>query len=139
MCSPHSGPRDSVGGVSSTFVTQLFEFTDFDGNGLNNADPSDSLEDPDGDGLASFLDPDNDDDALSDAEELAQGSDINLVTPEIDSVSPDPVGQADTTLVTVTGMNFDPGMGVTLDAQLLTPSGVTATSLDPQPGVASPE
>ena len=132
----------SVGGLSSVFVTQLFEHGNSDGGGPLNNDPAEGLGDTDGDGLANFIDPDNDDDSLSDAFETSQGSDINLVTPIVTGTSPPSALAGEVTTVSVQGSNFEPGLSVVFGSQSPSPTNVTATSFDvvvgPQIPVAVP-
>ena len=88
---------DAVGGLPATFATQVFANFNFDGDGPPNDDPSEGFGDTDNDGIANFVDPDNDNDGLSDAIEVAQGSDINIPTPIITSLSPNSVSSCKTT------------------------------------------
>jgi len=120
---------ETIGGVSSTFVTQLYQSFAFDGSDPPNDDPSEGFGDSDADGLPNFIDPDNDDDGLLDGAELAQGSDINLVTPAITQISPASFDQGTATLA-VEGSNFAPGMAASFDGAPVTPVNVTATSFD---------
>ena len=76
---------NNVGGVGATFVSEVFEHFAFDGAEPPNDDPSEGLGDADGDGIANFVDPDNDNDGISDASEVSAGTDINLVTPVVSS------------------------------------------------------
>ena len=62
----------NVGGVSAAFVEQVYQYGDFDANGLPNAHAAEGLADADGDGVANFLEADNDADGLADAGEVAQ-------------------------------------------------------------------
>jgi hypothetical protein len=125
----HAESANNVGGVSAAFVEQSFQYGDFDGNTLPNAHPAEGLADADGDGVANFVDADNDADGLSDPGELAQGSDPNLVTPTIVSFNPTTMREQTTGTVTVTGTNFDePGLAVVFGTQTPTPSNVTPTS-----------
>ena len=120
---------DAVGGFSSDFVTQVIQQFAFDGGDLPNDDPSEGTGDTDGDGIANFIDPDNDGDGLSDAQELAQGADINVVTPNIDAslVTPFTSGTTD---VSVTGTFFVAGMTGLFDGVPVTLQNVTPTSFD---------
>ncbi len=120
----------SVGGLSSSFVTEIFEHTNLDGTGPSNADPTEGLGDTDLDGIANFVDPDNDDDGLTDGQEVAQGSDINVVTPIVTAAVPDSGDANLTHAVTVQGSNFEPGLTVVFGSETPTPSNVTSTSFD---------
>lgn len=121
---------DSVGGIDAGYVMQIVQHVDFDGAAPPNDDPSEGLADPDGDGRANFIDADNDGDGLSDTAELGQQSDINLITPTITDIQPEPAGASVTTTVTVTGTNFEPGLAVSFGSQNPTPQNLTATSFD---------
>lgn len=124
----------SVDGLSSVFVTQAFEHFAFDGQDPPNQDASEGTGDTDGDGLPNFLDPDNDDDGIEDADELARGSDINLVTPTITAFDPIAADAQSTTTVTVTGQGFESGLSVAFGSQNPTPTSVTETSFDVEVG-----
>ena len=84
----------NVGGISADFVSQVYQYADFDGNGLLNSNAKEGLGELDGDGLANFIDPDNDGDGLSDATEVAQGSDPNQLTATLTGFTPPPCSQA---------------------------------------------
>lgn len=120
----------SVGGVDAAFVTQVFQHFAFDGGDPPNDDPREGLADLDGDGLANFVDPDNDGDEISDQAELDAGFDLNLVTPRLTSVSPGSGYFDTTTNVTVQGKFFEPGMSVAFGTQTPTPANLTGTSFD---------
>jgi hypothetical protein len=121
----------SVGGVSNSFVTQLFQYGNSDGGGPLNSSPEEGLGDTDGDGVANFVDSDNDDDGLSDAAETSQGSDINLVTPQIASFTPSTLAEGLAgSPVTIHGAGFQAGITVEFGSQSLVPTDVTTTSLD---------
>ncbi len=127
----------TINGLSSTALNEIYEHTNLDGEGPGNADPSEGLADVDGDGIANFVDPDNDDDGLDDGFEVTQGSDINLVTPIVSDLDPDSAEATFTTRVTVTGQNFDPGLTVQFGSETPTPLNLTPTSFEvdvgPQP------
>jgi hypothetical protein len=134
---------ESVGGVSSLFVAQLFEHTDLDGSGQVNSDPAEGLGDTDGDGTPNFADSDNDADGVPDSAELGQGSDPNLVTPTITGFSPQRQAEDVTGAVTISGSGFDePGLSVAFGSETPAPTNVTATSFDvvvgPQPSGSVP-
>lgn len=116
------------GGVNATILDAIWLNFNFDG-GAPNTDPSEGTADTDGDGILNFVDPDNDNDGFSDAVEIANGSNTNLVTPRIDPFSGTgfeffPV------LLTATGNSFDPAMTVTVGGTSVTPTNVTTTSFD---------
>jgi len=100
----------SVGGVDSTFITEIFQNFAFDGGNPPNDDPREGLADVDGDGLANFIDADNDADGIVDQNELNAGFDINLVTPALTGVNPTSGYFDTTTNVTVQGSFFEPGL-----------------------------
>ncbi len=120
----------SVNGLDSTALNEIFEHFLFDGSNPPNDDPSEGTGDTDGDGLANFIDPDNDDDGISDGAELAQGTDINLVTPTVTGVNPAVTDFGFAETVTVSGTNFEPGMSVAFGTQNPTPTNVSGTSFD---------
>jgi hypothetical protein len=127
----------AVGGLDGVALQALFQVYNDDGGPPSN-DPREGTADPDGDGQVNFVDPDNDDDALSDSLEVANGSDINLVTPSVASLTPSLAEPDVTTPVTVAGSGFLPGLTAELGSQLLAPANVTPTSFDvvvgPDPG-----
>ena len=136
-----AGSADSVDGVSATFVSQIFTHVSYDGGDPPNDDPREGVSDVDGDGRANFIDADNDNDGLSDVDELAQGSDINLETPVITGFDPPDADGDLVTTVEVQGQNFVAGMSVVFGSQSPTPMNVTPTSFDvdvgPQPAAGS--
>lgn len=126
----------AVNGIPSSFVSEMFEHTNFDNTGPGNSDPTEGLGDTDLDGIANFVDPDNDNDGLSDGVENSQGSDINLVTPIVTQVVPS-FGRADLVqTVSVEGSSFEPGITVGFGTQTPTPTNVTASSFDVDVGPA---
>ncbi len=118
-----------VNGVSAQVLSEIFEHVNFDG-GPPSDDPSEGLGDTDGDGIANFVDPDNDDDGINDTNEGIQGSDINLVTPVLTSVNPSSALFAFPVVLTVLGSNFEPGMSVAFGSENPTPLNLTPTSFD---------
>ncbi|MEN8181880.1 MAG: IPT/TIG domain-containing protein, partial [Myxococcota bacterium] len=120
----------SVGGLPAEVVTEIFEHTNLDGSGPPNADPSEGLGDTDLDGIANFVDSDNDNDGLDDSTEVGQGTDINLITPSVLTVSPPTGNFSEIQTVTVTGTEFQPGIGVIFGAESPTPTSVTTQSFD---------
>lgn len=127
----------AVNGLDGIALQALFEVYNDDGGPPSN-DPREGTVDVDGDGLVNFVDPDNDNDGLSDTLEIANGTDINLMTPTIASVTPNS-GQGDQiTQVTVTGNGFESGLTALLGTQAVNVSNLTATSFQadvgPDPG-----
>jgi hypothetical protein len=120
----------SVGGLDAAFVTEIWEHTNLDGSGPGNDDPTEGLTDTDLDGIANFVDPDNDDDGLSDSVEVGQGSDINLVTPVLLTVTPNSSFAQMTQTVSVTGTSFEAGMSVDFGSETPAPANLTPTSFD---------
>jgi hypothetical protein len=129
---------DNVGGVSNVFISELFEHFNADGGGPPNDDPSEGLGDTDGDGIANFVDPDNDGDGISDITEISQGTDINLLTPALTTLTPSTVEASVTTRVVAGGAHFDPGMTTTFGSDNPTPFNVTSTSFEVDVGPVAP-
>jgi len=131
----------AVDGVDGSVVGQLFEAWNFDG-GPPSSDPREGTGDVDGDGQANFVDADNDNDGISDTNEVNGGTNINLVTPTIGSVSPTSGTDSQPTLVTITGTGFLPGLTAKFGAQTFNPD-TSPTSfqvtLAPQPAGAVPD
>lgn len=128
----------SVGGFDSGYVTQFFTHFAADGGDPPNTDPREGIGDLDGDGLANFLDSDNDADGVADSTELIEGADINLITPRALAVEPDLALFADTSTVTVQGSGFQPGLAVVFGSETPTPTNLTATSFDVTVGPQDP-
>jgi len=130
-----------VGGLDPDVLAQIYENADFGDGGPPNTDPSEGTGDTDGDGIANFVDSDNDADGLSDDAEVAQGSDINLITPRITGFDPPFVPFSVQATVEVQGSGFEPGITVVFGTQTPTPTNVTGTSFDvlvgPQSGAAA--
>ncbi|MCP5058581.1 MAG: hypothetical protein GY937_17915 [bacterium] len=119
----------TAGGVSGGILDSIWQDFAFDGGDPPNSDPSEGTADTDADGVPNFLDSDNDNDGFIDEVELAQGSNINLITPRIDSFSGS--GSAFVALpLTATGGSFDPSMNVTVGGTGVSPTAVTPTSFD---------
>ena len=130
-----------VGGVPPEVVGQIYANTNLDGGGPVNTDPREGTGDVDGDDIANFVDPDNDGDGYSDVTEVAQGSDINLITPTISGFSPSFLFFGTVGTVQVQGANFEPGISVVFGTQTPTPSNLTSSQFDvlvgPQTGPAT--
>ncbi len=124
-------------GVDGAFLAEMVKNISFDGADPPNQDPREGVSDVDGDGLANFMDPDNDGDGLSDEDELAAASDINLVTPSLTGFAPATADGFVASTVQVQGTSFEPGMSVSFGTQNPTPTNLTPTSFDvlvgPQP------
>lgn len=127
----------SVNGVDAEAFSEIFEHFDFDQSPLPNDHPQEGTADVDGDGRANFIDSDNDGDGLSDADELGQGSDINLVTPTVSDLTPEAAVAGSITNVTISGTSFDPAMTVNFGSQSPTPQNVTPTQFDVDVGPQS--
>jgi hypothetical protein len=126
----------SVNGIPASVVSEIYEHTNLDGSGPGNTHPTEGQGDTDGDGAANFVDADNDDDTLSDTEEVSQGSDINLVTPKLTDVSPASGPTTAASTVTVSGANFEPGLAVVFGSQSPTPQNLTPSSFQVSVGPA---
>jgi len=133
---------ESIQGQSGDFFTQMLQHYEFDGNSIGNLDPREGLGDADGDGVANFLDADNDGDGLSDQVEVGAGSDMNLPTPIVTSFSPATADGFTPSVVTVNGSSFSSGLTVSFGSQSPTPTGLTSTSftvdLGPEPPGPAP-
>ncbi len=116
----------ALGGIDPIVLEAVYGAWNFDG-GPASTDPSEGTGNPDGDGLVNFVDPDNDNDGLSDAGEVSLGTNINLVTPTISTVSPVSAVETASPNVTVTGTGFLPGLTAAFGTQVFSPSS-TSTS-----------
>ncbi len=122
---------DAVGGLEDAYFSQILQNFAWDGAGPSATDPREGLADLDGDQLANFIDPDNDGDGLSDSFEIAQGSDMNLVTPRITSVSPTKASAYRSTLLVVTGFGFQTGQTeLHLGGQIFAAQNLTSTRFE---------
>jgi hypothetical protein len=128
----------SINGLPSMVVSEMYEHFNFDGGGPANTDPLEGVGDLDGDGIANFVDTDNDGDTLPDAQEVDLGLGVNLITPNLISLGPS-TGLANTVFsVHLTGTSFEPGMSVQFGSEFPTPTNVTATGADVQVGPQPP-
>jgi hypothetical protein len=131
----------AVVGLDGVALQALFEVYNDDG-GPPSDDPREGTQDTDGDGLVNFVDPDNDDDGLTDTDEESLGTGLNLVTPRITSLLPDNGPGDVVTQVTVTGTGFLPGLTAQFGTQSAPVSNVTPTSfladVGPEPGPSFP-
>lgn len=125
---------NNVAGISGVFIQQLFLNKDWDGQSIANDDPLEGFLDVDGDGLANFMDPDNDNDGFTDDQEVVNGTSVNLVTPTISATTPGAAGYP--TLETVTGSGFLAGLAVQVGTENPTPQSLTSTSFDITVGAA---
>ncbi len=116
------------GGVSTAILDAIWLHHNFDG-GPPNTDPSEGTGDTDLDSIPNFVDDDNDNDGLTDSVEVAQGSNINLVTPTLTGFSGDGSNIQDVSL-SATGTNFDPALTTTVGGGSVAPSGITSTAFD---------
>lgn len=121
---------DSVGTAPALFVEQLFGSFSFDGEEPANDHPDEGTGDVDGDGIPNFIDPDNDNDGLSDGAELVTGNSINILSPSIVDVSPSVALITRPTTLVVTGTNLDTLSTVTFAGAAAAPAQVTATSFE---------
>jgi hypothetical protein len=120
----------SVGSVDAAVMTQMWMHGNFDGEGPDNDDPIEGLLDSDGDGIANFLEPDNDDDGVSDADEINVGTAPNLYTPVITSVTPNGGEAIFVTSVHVSGTGFRALQTVAIGSQTPTQQNLTSTGFD---------
>jgi IPT/TIG domain len=127
----------SVGGISSEFVSDFFASYNPDG-GPPATDPREGVADVDGDGIPNFLDPDNDNDGIFDDSEIAQGHDINLVTPTVTNISPTSMLYTSSGTVAFTGQNFLAPVSVSFGSQNPTPTNGTPTSFQVTVGPQAP-
>jgi hypothetical protein len=131
----------AVNGLDGAALEALYQVYNDDG-GPPSTDPREGTGDADGDGLANFVDADNDDDTLTDSQELTLGTELNLVTPRIVSLVPDNASGDVVTQVTVSGTGFAPGLTAQFGAQNASVSSVTPTSfvadVGPHPGPSFP-
>jgi hypothetical protein len=132
----------AVNGTDGAVLTQLLDNFDEDGRGvLLGGDPREGTADPDGDGVMNFIDRDNDNDGLDDVDEVFVGStNPNLVTPFNLFLSPTTGLEGQSTVVTIGGTGFQPGLTAVLGSQTFNPGSVTPTSFSitvgPQPAGA---
>ena len=129
-----AGTAESVASVPAAFAEIFFEQVNLDGGGPGNLDPREGNVDVDDDGLANFLDPDNDGDGFSDTVEIAQGTDMNLPTPAIASLTPTGARATNTTTVLVQGSNFLAGLSVSFGSETPVPQNLTPMSFEVQAG-----
>ncbi len=129
---------NSMGTLTAVAAAQIYENFAFDGADPPNDDPREGTADVDGDGLANFVDDDNDNDGIKDSNELIRGSDINLITPDIGNLNPASLRQCSTTSVHVQGTGFEPGLSVSFGSQSPVPSNLTATGFDVTVGPQAP-
>jgi hypothetical protein len=132
---------ENVGGISNVFIQQIFQHANFDGGLPANDDPLEGLVDTDGDGLANFIDSDNDNDGIADGIEVTNGTGVNLSTPTISAVvgplSGDPSKgiTGEPNLFTVTGNAFLAGLTVQVGPENPAPQNLTSSSFEITVGV----
>lgn len=129
----------NAGGASTAYLEQVVEHFPFDGSPPGNLDPEEGLGDTDADGVANFIDADNDGDSIDDAAELANGTAINVVSPRITQISPSPLASYEPVTLQVTGSNLATVQTVTFGAATPSPVAITATGfqIDVTPGASS--
>ena len=125
---------ENIAGISGVFVQQLYLNVDYDGQSIANNDALEGVADVDGDGLANFIDPDNDGDGIVDDMEVNNGSGVNLITPIISEITNgsgySSARAGEPTTVTVTGSNFLAGLSVEVGVENPAPQNVTSTSFE---------
>ena len=120
---------DSLDGVSGEFFSQLITYGNADGTNPGNSDPREGLGDADGDGVANFMESNNDGDGMTDDQEIQAGTDMNQKNPNITSVSP-ALSQAGVPVtITVGGTGFGAGLNVTIGSENVIPTNITSTSI----------
>ena len=125
-----AGTVVQVGGVPPEVLGQIYANTNLDGGGPVNTDPSEGTGDVDGDGIANFVDTDNDGDGFPDTVELSQGTGMNAITPNITGFSPNFLAFGTQATVQVQGTSFEPGISVAFGSQTPIPTNVTSTHFD---------
>ena len=120
----------NVGSVEALVLEQIVAGFAFDGQDPPNLDPSEGTADVDGDGTPNFIDPDNDGDGRLDADELATGNSINLVTPRIASISPPSVPSFTPTTLQVSGAFLGTIVSVSYGAESPTATAVSGTGFE---------
>ena len=129
----HAGTSSSssaLNGVSGGYFEELVRSFPLDGQDPPNEHPDEGLGDSDLDGIANFIDPDNDDDGILDGEELVLGTNINVVDAAVNSVTPDQVTSFAPTTLHVTGSGFNFLSGVSFAGAAATAYNVTLTEFD---------
>jgi hypothetical protein len=129
---------ETVNGLPSGILNQLYEFGNADGSGPLNTDPREGTADVDGDGAWNFNDPDNDGDGIPDVTEIGSGNDINVVSPTLTSLAPSTILSSAPIPVVLTGAFFDPALTVSLNGAPIAASGITASSATIAPPVGVP-
>ncbi len=121
-----AGDIATPGGVDAAIIDSIWEHLNVDG-GPPNKDPREGLQDTDGDGTPNWIDSDNDDDGTIDATEFSDGTDINLATPKLITLSGNALTGFPTTLL-VTGKGFRAGLSATLSGNPTPIASVTAST-----------
>ncbi len=118
----------SVGALPGAYFEQIVSAFPFDGSPPDNLHPDEGLADVDGDGLANFVDSDNDGDGLSDADELLLGNSINLVSPRLTQVVPGSVASLVPVSLVVSGTNLSTVALASFADEEVVPTDITPTS-----------
>jgi hypothetical protein len=123
---------ENVSGIEAAFFEAIMVAAPWDGEAPDNFHAAEGLADADSDGLPNFMDPDNDNDndGIGDGEELLAGTDLNVMTPTLSSISPASLFENEAAVVMIFGTNFDPAMTVQIGAETGALSNVGATSAD---------
>lgn len=134
---------ENIAGIPGGFIEQLYQHIDYDGQSIANNDPREGVADVDGDGLANFIDPDNDGDGFVDNVEVSNGTGVNLITPLISSIANE-VGSAtgragEAKIMTITGSGFLAGLTIQVGAENPTPQNLTSTSFEITVGMGQSE
>jgi len=125
---PYALVSGQVGSMPATFASEIMATFPFDGMDPPNFHPDEGVIDTDGDGVANFIDTDNDDDGVTDAQELINGTSINLKTPIASGVSPNSIEAYCQSTLTVTGTGLDTVASATFGAETPSPYAITAAS-----------
>jgi hypothetical protein len=123
-----AGEVTAIGGVSSEVLNQLYAFGNGDESGPLNADPREGIADVDDDGAWNFVDSDNDGDGIADAVEIANGGNLNLVSPTLSTITPSAILASVPRPLVLGGAFFDAALTASLNGVTIVPTGITPTS-----------